>query len=99
MATPFGPLYTTNISPDPDTGIGKWSADDFWRALHEGKSKDGSFLYPAMPYTNYTKVTREDSDAMFAYFRSVKPVRQANRPHGLGFPYSQRELLLGWRTL
>jgi len=46
MATPFGSLYTTNITPDPDTGIGKWTADDFWAALHDGKSKDGSFLYP-----------------------------------------------------
>jgi len=99
MATPFGPLYTTNITPDPETGIGKWSADDFWRAIHEGKSKDGSFLYPAMPYTNYTKVSREDSDAMYAYFRSVKPVRRQNTPQGLNFPYNQRELLLGWRTL
>ena len=99
MATPFGSLYTTNITPDPETGIGKWTSDDFWRALHEGKSKDGSLLYPAMPYTNYTKVTREDSDAMYAYFRSIKPVRNANRANGLGFPYNQRELMLGWRTL
>jgi mono/diheme cytochrome c family protein len=99
MATPFGPLYTTNITPDPDTGIGKWTSEDFWNAIHHGKSKDGSFLYPAMPYTNYTKVTREDVDAMFAYFKSIRPVRQQNTPHGLGFPYSQRELLLGWRTL
>lgn len=99
METPFGALYTTNITPDPDTGIGRWTADDFWSALHDGKSKDGSFLYPAMPYTNYTKVTREDSDAMYAYFRTIKPVRQANRPHALGFPYNQRPLMLGWRTL
>ena len=99
MATPFGALYTTNITPDPETGIGNWSSDDFWRALHDGKGKDGSFLYPAMPFTNYTKVTREDADAMYAYFRSIKPVRQPNRPHGLAFPYNQRELLLGWRTL
>jgi mono/diheme cytochrome c family protein len=99
MQTPFGPLYTTNVTPDPETGIGTWSADDFWRSLHEGKRKDGAFLYPAMPYTNYTKVTRADSDAMYAYFRSLKPVRQENRPPGLSFPYNQRELLLGWRTL
>ena len=99
MDTPFGALYTTNITPEPDTGIGKWTADDFWAALHDGKSKDGSFLYPAMPYTNYTKVTREDSDAMYAYFRTVKPVRQANVPPALGFPYNQRQLMLGWRTL
>jgi mono/diheme cytochrome c family protein len=99
MATPFGSLYTTNITADPDTGIGKWTADDFWGALHDGKSKDGSFLYPAMPYTNYTKVTREDSDAMYAYFRTIKPVRLANRQPELGFPYNQRQLMLGWRTL
>ncbi len=49
MPTPFGTLYTPNITPDPETGIGKWSADDFWRALHEGKSRDGSLLYPAFP--------------------------------------------------
>ncbi|HTP99155.1 MAG TPA: hypothetical protein VMN56_07505 [Casimicrobiaceae bacterium] len=52
MPTPFGTLYTPNITPDPETGIGKWSADDFYRALHEGKSKDGSLLYPAFPYPN-----------------------------------------------
>src|SRR5258706_8022383 len=99
MATPFGSLYTTNITPDNETGIGTWSSDDFWRALHEGKNKAGQFLFPAMPFTNYTKVTREDSDAMYSFFRSIKPVRQPNRPHAMGFPYNQRELLLGWRTL
>jgi mono/diheme cytochrome c family protein len=99
MPTPFGRLYTPNITPDPETGIGKWSADDFWRAMHEGKSKDGSFLYPGMPFNNYTLVTREDSDAIYAYFMSLKPVQQKNRPHEMGFPYNQRELLAGWRTL
>jgi mono/diheme cytochrome c family protein len=99
MATPFGRLYTSNITPDKETGIGTWSADDFWRAMHEGKSKDGSYLYPAMPFTNYTKVTREDSDAIYAYFMSVQPVRRKNRPHEMSFPFNQRELLAGWRTL
>ncbi len=99
MPTPFGKLYTPNITPDPDTGIGKWSADDFWAAMHDGKSKDGSFLYPGMPFTNYTKVTREDSDAIYAYMMSVKPVNLKSRPHEMGFPYNQRELLAGWRTL
>ncbi|MEO8132805.1 MAG: cytochrome c [Betaproteobacteria bacterium] len=99
METPFGSMYTTNITPDPETGIGTWSSDDFWRALHDGRKKDGTLLYPAMPYTNYTKVTREDVDAMYAYFKSIRPVRQANRPLGLGFPYNQRELMVGWRTL
>ena len=99
MPTPFGSLYTPNITPDPESGIGKWSADDFWRAMHEGKSKDGSFLYPGMPFNNYTLVTREDSDAIYAYFMSLKPVNQKSRPHEMGFPYNQRELLAGWRTL
>ena len=99
MATPFGALYTPNITPDKETGIGNWTASDFWGAMHDGKSKDGSFLYPAMPYTNYTKVTREDSDAIYAYIMSVKPVKRANQPHALNFPFNQRQLMLGWRTL
>ena len=99
MATPFGRLYTPNITPDKETGIGTWSADDFWRSMHEGKGKDGSLLYPAMPFTNYTKVTREDSDAIYAYFMSVQPVQRKNRPHEMSFPFNQRELLAGWRTL
>lgn len=99
IRTPFGNLYAPNITPDVATGIGRWSADDFWRALHNGKSKDGSFLYPAFPYPNYTRVTRSDSDALYAYFRSVAPVRQANRDHELRFPYNQRVLLAVWRAL
>src|SRR5438093_2539539 len=99
LPTPFGTFYTPNITPDAETGIGKWSADDFWRALHEGRSKDGSLLYPAFPFPNYTKVTRADSDAIFAYIKSVKPVRKRNQPHAIGFPYNQRNLLLGWRAL
>jgi mono/diheme cytochrome c family protein len=99
MATPFGSLFTPNITPDKEHGIGNWSAEDFWRAMHEGKSKDGSFLYPAFPYTNYTKVTREDSDAIYAYLMSITPAAVPSRKHELRFPYNQRELLAGWRTL
>jgi mono/diheme cytochrome c family protein len=99
MPTPFGTLYTPNITPDAETGIGKWNGDDFWRALHDGRSKDGSLLYPAFPYPSYTKVTRADADALFAYLHSLKPVKKRSRPHELAFPYSQRSLLLGWRAL
>jgi mono/diheme cytochrome c family protein len=99
IPTPFGTLYAPNITPDSDTGIGKWTADDFWRALHDGRSKDGTLLYPAFPYTNYTKVVRADADDLFAYFRSVKPVRKPSRKHELTFPYNQRKLLIGWRAL
>ncbi|WP_151633257.1 c-type cytochrome [Noviherbaspirillum aerium] len=99
IATPFGSIYSSNITPDPETGIGRWTSDDFWRAIHHGKSKDGRFLYPAFPYPNYTRVTREDADAMHAYFKTIAPVRQANREHDLRFPYNQRILLAFWRTL
>jgi mono/diheme cytochrome c family protein len=99
MATPFGTLYTPNITPDDQYGIGKWTSDDFYRSIHNGRSKDGSLLYPAMPFTAYTKVTRADSDAMYAYMRSVPPVNVASRPHELRFPFNNRNLLIGWRTL
>jgi len=99
MHTPFGNLYVPNITPDDETGIGKWSADDFYRTMHEGLSRDGSLLYPAMPFASYTKVTREDSDAIYAYLMSVPPVRQHNRPHELRFPFNKRDLLIGWRAL
>jgi mono/diheme cytochrome c family protein len=99
IATPFGSLYTPNITPDKAHGIGHWTGDDFWQALHEGKGKKGEYLYPAFPYTNYTKVTREDSDALYAYLMTLAPVAVASRHHELRFPYNQRELLAGWRTL
>ena len=99
MATPFGTLYSPNITPDHETGIGEWTADEFYRMMHTGRSRDGRLLYPAMPFASYTKVTREDSDAIFAYLKSVPPVRQPNRPHELRFPFNNRSLILGWRTL
>lgn len=99
IRTPFGNVYAPNVTPDVATGIGNWSPDDFWRALHNGKSKDGSFLYPAFPYTNYTRVTRADSDALYAYFRTLEPVQRPNREHELRFPYNQRLLLAVWRAL
>ena len=98
MPTPFGTLYTSNITPD-ETGIGRWSADDFYNTMHHGRYPDGGLLYPAMPFASYTKVTREDSDAIFAYLKTITPVHQPNRPHELDFPYNNRSLILGWRTL
>jgi mono/diheme cytochrome c family protein len=99
MATPFGNLYVPNITPDDENGIGQWSAEEFYRMLHTGISRDGTLLYPAMPFASYTKVTRADSDAMYAYLMSVPPVALKNRPHELRFPFNNRKLLLGWRTL
>lgn len=99
MATPFGTIYSSNITPDPTTGIGKWSADDFYKTMHEGRFPDGGLIYPVMPYASYTKVTRADSDAIFAYLRSVPAVNQPDKPNDLRFPYDNRQLILGWRTL
>ncbi len=99
MATPFGDLFVPNITPDDETGIGLWTSDDFYRMMHTGVSRDGTLMYPAMPFASYTKVTRDDSDAIFAYLQSVPPIRQKNRPHELRFPYNNRDLLLGWRAL
>jgi mono/diheme cytochrome c family protein len=99
MPTPFGTLYSPNITPDEATGIGKWTATEFYQMLHTGRSRDGTLLYPAMPFPAYTKVTRDDADALFAYLRTLKPVSQANRANELRFPYNNRSLMFGWRTL
>lgn len=99
IATPFGTFYGPNLTPDAATGLGAWNADDFWRALHEGRSRDGRALYPAFPYPNYTRVTRADSDAIFAFLRSLPPVEAPARPHALRFPFDQRALLPAWRAL
>ncbi len=99
LPTPFGTLYSSNITPDPNDGIGKWSEADFYATMHVGRMPDGGLLYPAMPFTAYTKVTRADSDAIFAYLRSVAPVPEPNRPQDQRFPFNNRSLILGWRTL
>ncbi|MRX08878.1 c-type cytochrome [Pseudoduganella sp. FT25W] len=99
LQTPFGSVMAPNITSDRNTGIGMWSADDFWRALHHGKSRDGRLLYPAFPYTNYTRVTRDDADALYAYLQTVPAVAQPNQPHQLRFPYSLQVSLAAWRVL
>ncbi len=99
LPTPFGTFVTPNITPDRESGIGSWSANDFWRALHHGKGRDGRALYPAFPYTEYTKVTRDDSDAIFAFLQTLTPASQKTAPDRLDFPYNQRSLLYVWRAL
>ena len=97
--TPFGKVYSSNLTPDSDTGLGRWTPGHFWRALHNGRSRDGRLLYPAFPYPDYTEVTREDADAIYAYLRGIPPVRQAARMHELRFPYNTQAALAVWRAL
>ncbi|OOG38507.1 cytochrome c [Polaromonas sp. A23] len=97
--TPFGTVFSGNLTPDKNTGIGSWTASEFWRAMHNGRSRDGRLLYPAFPYTNYTEVTREDSDALYAYLQSLPPAAQANTAHTLRWPFSTQAALAVWRAL
>lgn len=97
--TPFGTVYASNLTPDLSSGLGAWTADDFWRALHNGRSRDGRLLYPAFPYPNYTRLTRADADALFAWLRTLAPVARPNTPHALRFPFDQQAALAVWRAL
>ena len=90
LQTPFGAIMTPNITPDNATGIGSWSADDFARAMHEGRRPGGTYLYPAFPYPYYTKVTREDIDAIYAYLRTLPPVDNRVNRNTLPFPFNIR---------
>ncbi len=93
---PFGTLYSTNITPDKETGIGDWSDDDFVRAMQKGVGKDGKHYYPAFPYTSYTLMPREDILAIKAYLFSLEPVNQPNRENDIGFPFNQRWGMALW---
>lgn len=99
LATPFGTLYGPNLTPDPQTGIGAWSADDFWQALHNGVAPHGRLLYPAFPYPHFTRMTRADADLLFAFLSSLPAARQPNHVHALRFPYDRQIVLAGWRLL
>jgi mono/diheme cytochrome c family protein len=99
VPTPFGTVFAPNLTPDTASGLGAWTAAEFWRALHNGRARDGRLLYPAFPYPNYTRVTRADSDALFAFLRSLPAVAQTNRAHTLQFPFDQPAALAVWRAL
>jgi mono/diheme cytochrome c family protein len=97
--TPFGTIYSTNITPDPDTGIGDWSALQFLNSMRHGVRADGQHLYPAFPYTAFTKVTDEDLAALFAYLTSIPAIRQENTENDIAFPFSVRSLMAVWKTM
>jgi mono/diheme cytochrome c family protein len=99
LETPFGILLAPNITPDVMTGIGGWSDGEFINALQNGIGHGGVHLYPAMPYTYYTKMTREDVIAIRAFLDTLQPVRNAVQANRLPFPFNQREAMLGWNEL
>jgi mono/diheme cytochrome c family protein len=99
LATPFGTFYSPNITPDPETGIGRWTDAQFLRALREGVRPDGANYFPVFPYPSFTGITDSDALAIKAYLFSVPAVRQDNRPHNVIFPFSWRVLQTGWKLL
>lgn len=99
MNTPFGAIYSPNITPDRDTGIGAWTFEEFKQAVHSGIRADGKYLYPAMPFDAFTGISEDDLKALWAYFRSVPPVRRLNTENELSFPFNIRFGMLAWRML
>jgi mono/diheme cytochrome c family protein len=99
VPTPFGVIYSTNITPDGSTGIGNWTSDEFYRAMHEGLAPGGKHLYPAFPYPWYTKLTRADVDAIRSYLATLTPVHHENEPTELPWPFSVREAMAAWNAL
>jgi nicotinate dehydrogenase subunit B len=99
IETPFGTIYSTNITPDPETGIGSWSYPAFERAMREGIHRDGRHLYPAFPYPHFAKTTDADLQALYAYLMAQAPVRADTPKNTLAFPFNLRPLMAGWNAL
>ncbi len=99
LVTPFGRFYPPNITPDPETGIGNWSEEDFIRALREGISPQGQPYYPAFPFTSYTRMNVQDIRALKVYLETLPPVKRKSRTHALRFPFNMRAGLWVWRWL
>jgi mono/diheme cytochrome c family protein len=95
----FGTIYSSNLTPDAETGIGNWSADQFYRAMHKGIAADDSHLYPAFPYPYFTRLTRADDDAIYAYLRTIPAVHAKPPPNKLPFPLNIRGLMAIWNAL
>ncbi|KQT53687.1 alcohol dehydrogenase [Aureimonas sp. Leaf454] len=99
LPTPFGTIHSTNITPDPDTGIGRWSEAAFGRSMRSGVDREGRHLYPAFPYDHFTLVTDEDNRALYAYLMTRKPVRAEPPANALPFPLNIRMAVAGWKLL
>jgi mono/diheme cytochrome c family protein len=99
VPTPFGTIYSTNITPEPETGIGRWSLEAFTRAMHEGVSRDGSHLFPAFPYNHFTKISDDDVKALYAYVMTRPPIKSVAPANTIPFPLNIRLLQEGWKIL
>jgi mono/diheme cytochrome c family protein len=99
VPTPFGIVYSSNITPDAETGIGHWSEDAFRRAMRFGVDREGRHLYPTFPYDHFTNVSSEDDRALYAYLMTREPVHAPARGNQLSFPFNQRALIAGWKLL
>ena len=97
--TPFGKIYSTNITPDVETGIGDWTGEQFLNSMRQGVRPNGEHLYPVFPYTAFTKVTDEDVAALFAYLQSIPAIRQEASENELWFPFNQRSLMSIWKAM
>jgi mono/diheme cytochrome c family protein len=99
VPTPFGTIYSSNITPDAETGIGRWPEAAFRRAMRSGVDREGQHLYPTFPYDHFTNVTDEDDQALYAYLMTRQPVRAVARANQLSFPLDQRFVVAGWKLL
>jgi mono/diheme cytochrome c family protein len=95
----FGTVYSANITPDRETGIGAWTSDQFYAAMHEGIRPNGAHLYPAFPYAYFSIIDRADTDALFAYLKTLSPARVPAHPNHLGFPFNLRAVMWFWDLL
>src|ERR1700694_3744745 len=99
VPTPFGTIYSSNITPDAATGIGRWSEAAFRRAMRSGVNRDGQHLYPTFPYDHFTNVSDEDDTALYAFLMTRPPVHAPARANQLSFPLDQRVVIAGWKLL
>jgi mono/diheme cytochrome c family protein len=99
IKTIFGTLFGPNITPDATNGIGRWSAEDFHRALREGIGRHGEYLYPVFPFPSFTGMSDPDIADIYAYLTSLPPVETPDKPHEMKFPFGLRFLMIGWRAL
>src|SRR6266853_2155419 len=99
VPTPFGTIFSSNITPDAETGIGRWPEAAFRRAMRSGVDRDGKHLYPTFPYDHFTNVSDEDDRALYAYLMTRQPVHAVAHQNQLSFPFNQRVAVAGWKLL